>query len=417
MNFLRNYKTVISNFGFLSILNVLDLGLPIVIIPFITQVIGNENFGIYIYVLLWAQNINLLTQYGFQFSAAKRISQNRDDLQYISRLSSNVLAARFLMASILVALALILSPVVFDSPGSLFMFITSLGIVFGDVFIPTWLFQGMERMKYVTIANATTKCLFALFVIIFIRRTEDYVYILALNSVGFLFSALLSMILARKQFGLILVKPQLKDILVELKDGFPLFGSTVGINLYRNLNVIILHFFVSDAAVGVYGLAEKVIKACQALIMPISQALFPHVSLKIKQEGLTKSLQLIRNASLIIVILAIVGCFCLWLFGDILVAIVGDDFYEALPLMYLMYPVILFGSLNFLLGFVGLINMGKQKQFFYSVFLSGTLALLFILISANHLGVDSAAIAMSLSEIVLTILCLYHLFMVKNNAR
>ena len=411
---LNKYKSVISNFGFLSVLNILDMGLPLLVIPFITRVVGKEYFGIYSYVLVLVQNIILLTQYGFQFSATKRISQNRDDLEYVSRLSCTIIATRLTTAIGFSLIVLAFSALLFDSPGSCFMFITALGMILGDVFIPTWLFQGMERMKYVTIVNATTKGLFTLLVISFIREPEDYVYILGLFSIGFLISAAISLVLAHKQFGIRFIMPHWADIYAELRDGLALFGSTVGINLYRNLNVIILHFFVSDAAVGIYALAEKVIKACQSLILPISQALFPHVSLKIKNEGIAASLNLIKKSSLLVIGLAICACIGIWLFGDILVWLTGKDYGPALPVMTLMYPVIIFGCLNYLIGFVGLVNMGGQKQFFYSVFISGTIGILFILLTAMHLGIDAAALGMSLSEISLTVMCVWCLLKFKN---
>ena len=183
----------------------------------------------------------------------------------------------------------------------------------------------------------------------------------------------------------------------------------IGIDLYRNMNVVILNFFVSDAAVGVYALAEKVIKASQSFITPISQALFPHVSLKVKREGVRKSMALLQRAGVILLILTVTVVLLIFLCGDFLVSLVGKDFSEIKPLLNWMYPVLIFGCMNFLLGFVGLVNLGQQKFFFYAVLISGTVSLGLLFWLARYWGIQVAAMTMSLSEILLFITCLSRL--------
>lgn len=401
----RKYTTVAKNFGYLSVLNALNIVLPLVSIPYLTNTIGASRYGIYIYVLVLVQSINVITQYGFQFSATKKISQNRTDKLFLERYTSTVLGARFLIATLSVTLVLALSPWLLDTSDRLLLFVTSLGMVYGDVFIPTWLFQGMERMKYVTIVNAVSKILFTLLIFVAITSPEHYCNILLLNSVGFLVAALLSMILVKVQFRLSLRLPNISDVRHELRDSFALFLSMIGIDLYRNVNVIVLKFFVNDAAVGVYSIAEKVIKATQSFITPVSQALFPHVSLKIKTDGIRSSMHLLRRASLLLVCLTLLASVGLYLCGDLLVSITGKDFSQIKPLMNLMYPVLMFGCLNYLLGFVGLVNLGRQKFFFLAVFLSGTVSLLLLLFFVPRWGVQVAAITMSLSEVLLFAAC------------
>ena len=75
-----------------------------------------------------------------------------------------------------------------------------------------------------------------------------------------------------------------------------------------------------------------------------------------------------------------------------------------------MTLVILFGEINYLIGIVGLINLDRQKQFFRAVVITGLFSVAFIVIFARQYGAFAAAASMSLSEMLLTILCLSGLF-------
>lgn len=405
----KKMNIVFKNFTYLSILNGLNIVLPLLVIPYLTNVIGVAHYGVYAYILVLVQNINVVTQYGFQFSATKKISQNRDDHSFLEQYCSNILCARFLVATLCIALVLALSHWALDTSDRFFMFLTAIGMIYGDVFIPTWLFQGLERMKYMTIVNASSKILFTILIFVVVVRPEDYEYILLLNSLGFLLAAILSMVLVRKQFKIRLPKPRMKEVFSELRESLSLCFSMIGIDLYRNMNVVVLNFFVSDAAMGVYALAERVIKAAQSFITPVSQALFPHMSLKIKQEGVGKSMVLLRRAAIFLFILTIVVALGIFFCGDFLVSLVGKDFSEIKPLMNWMYPVLIFGCMNFLLGFVGLVNLNQQKYFFFAVFISGTISLGLLFWLARYWGIQVAAMTMSLSEVLLFLACLSRL--------
>lgn len=291
------------------------------------------------------------------------------------------------------------------------MFLTAMGMIFGDVFIPTWLFQGLEQMKYVTIVNAIAKLLFTVLVFAIVTRQQDFKYILMLNSFGCVISAFCSMVLVKRMFKLHFFIPKWSVVREELKDGFSIFLSTLGMSVYRNLNIIILNYFVSSSAVGIYALAEKVIKALQSLINPISQALYPHFGYRIKESvNIKKDLHSLFKIGVFLTILLIVASLALYFLTGYIGYVVGYDFMEASGIINIMLPVVVFGCLNYLLGFVGLVNLDKQRFFLGAVVVSGTVAIVILLSTVNIFGIESAAWAMSISEILLFVFCFVKLF-------
>ena len=414
---LKHYRQLIENFFSLSILNALNVALPLVTLPYILHVVGKANYGVYSYVYAVVQYVILFSTYGFNFSATKQISQCRDDKQGVTRIYSAVTACKGLIAVSLSLVLLLLSRWVFKDATGTWMFVYGLGMIVGDVFTPVWLFQGMEKMRYMTIVNASSKILFTVLIFLLVRVSEDYQFLIFLNSCGYLLAGVLSLILVRRQFHLRLCRTTWTDICTQLKEGSAVFGSTFGMNLYRNANIIILRQFVADDMVGLYSAAEKVVKGFQSLISPAAQALFPHLSLRFKGQAVSVQMNLLRKVSVPftgVVLMVTIGVYIFApLISDILC---GKEFAACVPLIRIMTLVILFGEINYLVGIVGLINMDGQRYFFRSVMVTGVFSVVFMLLMTPLYGAVAAAWAMSLSEVLLFILCLLSIFKIRKRA-
>ena len=408
---LKRYKQIIENFFSLSILNALNVLLPLITLPYILHVVGKANYGAYSYVYAVLQYVILFSTYGFNFSATKQISQCRDDKDAVSRIYNAVIACKGIIAVVLSLLLLLFSRIVFKDDLGVLMFLYGLGMVLGDIFTPVWLFQGMEKMKYMTIVNASSKILFTVLIFIVVRTREDFDLLIMLNSFGYLLAGLLSLILVYHQFHIRLHRTTFSDVLSQFKDGSAVFGSTFGMNLYRNANVIILKQFVPDDVVGIYSAAEKVIKGFQSLISPAAQALFPHLSLRFKGQPVKNNMRLLRKISLPFTLVVVVVTIGVYIFAPIISDLLcGKEFTACVPLIRIMTLVILFGEINYLVGIVGLINMDGQVMFFRSVLLTGVFSVIFMLVCTPHWGAVAASWAMSLSEIFLLGLCLFSLY-------
>ena len=414
MNKLIKYRQLIENFFSLSILNALNVLLPLVTLPYMLHTVGKANYGAYSYVYAVLQYVILFSTYGFNFSATKQISQCRDDGEAVSRIYNAVIACKGIIALGLTLLLLLFSRLVFKNDVGVLMFLYGLGMVVGDIFTPVWLFQGMEKMKYMTIVNASSKILFTVLIFLIVRSREEFDLLIMLNSFGYLLAGLLSIILVYRQFHIRFRRVTFRDILFQFKDGSAVFGSTFGMNLYRNANVIILKQFVTDDVVGLYSAAEKVIKGFQSLISPAAQALFPHLSHRFKGQSVENNMRLLRRISVPFTAIVVVVAIGVYIFAPLISDILcGKGFVDCVPLIRIMTLVILFGEINYLVGIVGLINMDGQAMFFRSVLLTGIFSVIFMLVAAPYWGATAAAWAMSFSEILLFSLCVFSLYRIK----
>jgi len=411
-------RRVAGNFVYLSILNFFNILLPLITLPYLMHTVGKANYGIYSYVYMVVQYVIIFATYGFNLSATKQISQCRDDNEKVNQIYNSVIASKLIIGIVVSSVILLLSRFVFRDDQAPMMFIYGLGMVIGDILTPLWLFQGMEKMKYMTLVNASSKILFTILVFIVIRRSDDYNLIILLNSAGYILAGIMSLFLARRQFGMRIGLSSVKDVMYQFKEGFAVFGSTFGMYLYRNANIIILKQFVPNETVGVYSAAEKVIKGVQSLVAPVVQALFPHLSFRFRNRSDKDNIEMLKKISVpfvwVVLFLTVSVFLCAPWISDVLCG--GVEFRECVPIMRILTPVILFGEINYLIGILGLVNMNRQKQFFYSVFITGVFSVMFIVTLAARYGAFAAAASMSLSEFLLMILCLFYLLRIKKES-
>ena len=412
---IKKYKQVIENFFSLSVLNAVNIVLQLITLPYILSIVGKANYGIYSYVFMVVQYIILFSTYGFNFSATKKISLLRDDNAAVTSIYNAVIGCKMLIAIVLVVAVVLCSGWVFEEEIGFVMFLLGIGMIVGDILNPVWLFQGMEKMKFMTLVNSSSKIIFTVLVFFVVRSVDDFYLLILLNSCGYLLAGILSVFLAYKQFNVRLGVPHFGDMIAQFKDGGAMFGSTFGMNLYRNAHVLILKHFASNEAVGLFSAAEKVIHGFQSVIQPAAQALFPHMSLKFKDKNTKERLSLMKKVMMPLVGLSIVAALFVYIFAPWISDILcGKDFRECIPLIRIMSLVIIFGEVNCIAGIVGLVNMDRQNYFFRSVLVTGVCSCLITLALVHCCGEYAGAISLAASEVLLMVMCLYGLF---NNKR
>ena len=179
-------KRVFHNFVYLYLVRIANYILPLLTVPYLVRVLGPGKYGLLAFAQAFIQYFMILTDYGFSASATREISVNSSDPLKVSRIFSSVMAIKtFLM--ILSFSVLSLAILIFGKfrSNSLVYFYT-FGIVLGDLLFPVWFFQGMEKMKYITLRNIVAKIIFTASIFIFIRKPSDYIYVPLINSLGFL---------------------------------------------------------------------------------------------------------------------------------------------------------------------------------------------------------------------------------------
>lgn len=272
-------RRVIGNFLALSVVQFANYLAPLILIPYLTRVLGLSRYGLVELARAVSVYFLLLTDYGFSFSATREVAIHRDNPERLSELFSAVMLLKLLLALLSVA---ILSAVVFlvpklrpDWP----MYYLSFASVVGMCLFPLWLFQGLERMKHIAVLNVGAKVLVIAATIVFVRDPDDYLYVPLLHSAGTLVVGLAGLAIVLRGFRIPFRVPAGGVLKREFLSGWHLFVSRIATSLCTTSGVVILGLFADTVFVAYYAAGEKIVwAAADGLMNPLSQAIFPHIS-------------------------------------------------------------------------------------------------------------------------------------------
>jgi PST family polysaccharide transporter len=155
-------------------------------------------------------------------------------------------------------------------------------------------FQGSERLALLSGITIVMRTISVLLTFLFVARRNDLAIAMAISAGTTLITGVACLILLLRERAIRLVAISRKDLVVALCDGWQLFLSTAAISLYTTTNVVLLGFVAGSVAVGYYSAAEKLIKAAQGLISPISQSVYPRIT-RLMQQSKTEAFGFLRR--------------------------------------------------------------------------------------------------------------------------
>jgi PST family polysaccharide transporter len=393
----KNYKVLISNFFSLVILQGANFLLPLISIPYLIKILGVETFGLLSFATAMNTYFMILSDYGFNLTATREISIHRDSNDKVIEIFSSIMTIKILL--MLLGL-LLLSMLVFSFDRlhkDWEIFFLTFGMVLGQVLFPVWFFQGMEKMKYISILNILAKSIFLIMIFIFVDKKEDYYLVPLFNSLGFIISGLIALYYIKNKFHIIFKFQSFEILKFYIIDGWYIFISRIAVVLYTSSNIFILGLFTNNTLVGYYSIAEKVISAISALGAIINRVLFPYLS-KIwtinKVDYYNKFYRILAG---IIISMFLISIIIYFLAPLIIVLLSGVEIKESIKILQLLSVTIILFPLGglFTQSFVTQkANIFVTKATLYTSIIN--MILVFILIPLY--GINGLAIAVILVQ-------------------
>lgn len=373
---------------------------PLLVWPYLMTVLGAEQFGCISFAIAANQYLMIIVDFGFNFSSTKEIALAKGNQESINRLFSETLVAKLL----LLAGAFVLLLVIVAIPKFRIYAQTSLilfSMVVCSALTSVWLFQGLGKIRIVSIINCVSKIAILPLTFVLVRTSNDTLVAAYILGGVYVVSAILSLLLVRLQRLARLVAITWSGIKAILKDSFPIFVSNAASSIYAMLFVVILGYFALPDEVGKYAAAEKLMRmACYAVWLPVSQAFFP----KICQTAGHNRAETRRTLRRLFVIMTAAMLFIggiLFFFARPLSEWLGRDYVGFEPIAKILSIVPLFVAVGGVAGQLGLLTMGNErdKKHFQNIYLSAAgLSVVLTFALVPHFQAIGAGIALLLTE-------------------
>lgn len=392
----RGDKRVTNNIVMLYILNITQLALPLVTLPYLTRVLSVSGYGIVNYVKSLIIYATLIIEFGYLLSGTREVVNAKSDKQKLGLIMGRITEAKLLLS--LVAFAALLGmiavvPLLHRYP---IFTILSFGTPFLSIFLFDYLFRGLERMEIITYRFLIMKSISTVLTFVLIHGDQQLLLIPLLDVLGSLVAIIWVWHEIRKM-GIHIKFDRLVNVWDSLKISFTYFISNVASTAFGALNTLFVGIYLSAADVAYWGLIMTMIGAVQSLYTPISDGIYPHMIA-------TKSLRLLGRIVLLFTPLLVLGGIIAYFGAHLIMLIIGGSKYliaaqylrKCVPLLVISFYALIF-------GWPALGAIDKVRETTITTLVAAALQVigLFLLIISHHFTLPLLILVRTLTEAVM----------------
>lgn len=356
-NKITNHRLLVTNFSYLAILQIFTLIFPFITYPYLIKTIGLEYNGVIVFGQSMSIYLSLIINFGFNTYGAKQVAIYKDNKEKLNIIISTIYTNKLIIwIIVLLCWILVISNVPFFKQ-HYWVYFWSFFITINELLFPVWLFQGLEKMKYITLVNISVRLLFVILVFFIVNSKSDYYYVSFLYALGAILSGIISswivFVILRFQY----IIPTFTSIRLFFTEAFPLFISYVSIQIYANINKLLVGGFLGMSEVSIYDFSEKIISVLQTPMSIVQQTVFPKISRERNISFVNKTLRYVS-------ILNIVLCASVLLLMPMIMNYMLGKVYESGIIVAIIMSFTLFISgINLFLGGCRLIPWGYSRQY------------------------------------------------------
>ncbi|MBQ2642678.1 MAG: flippase [Eubacterium sp.] len=382
-----------------TILTVSTIVFPLITYPYVSRTLLVEANGRLSFAQSTVNYFALFATLGITTYGIKACAQVRDNKEDISRRVQELVIINIITTAIIfVALIACILLIPKFREEYILLLIYSINMILNVAGL-NWLYSALEKYDYITIRSIVFKIISLILMFIFVHAPEDcYIYALitVFANVG---SNILNIINARKY---ITFKPlgnyNLKQ---HIKPTITLFSTLLAVNVYTNLDNVMLGFIKGDYEVGIYHTAVRIQTILTTLVTSIGAVLMPRLSYYAEKEDKDNFYGVLKKSFKVLLMLSVPITIYFTLFArESVLVIAGSKFLDAtLPMQIMMFTVIT-TALSNIIGMQIFIPVGKEKLFFRAVLVGAVTDLILNMILMPFYGTVGAAIATLVAETV-----------------
>ena len=401
----EDFTIILNNFFSLTLLKALTYILPLITFPYLIRVLGVEKFGLIMFAQATMYYFEIVVDFGLNLSATREVALNAKRTNKLNEIISAVFSIKFtlLVFSFLVLIAVVNLFDRFMNDSMLYYY--SFLKVMALAFFPVWFFQGIEKMKYITLIDIISKSIFTILIFVFVQSESDYLLVPLISGLGYIIGSILALFYLFKRFKRSFIFCSFSFLKKTFHDSSMFFLSRVSVSLYTTSNAFILGLVTSNIMVGYYAVAEKLYMVIRQMYQPVVQVIYPYISK-------SKNIRFFKKLYPIVILLNLVGIYVLWLFTPEIIQLVAKEtFAESVKVFRILLIAACIVVPSILIGYPFLAALGFKNEANYSTIIGSLfhVSVLGILYLLNLIDIYNICYLLIVTELIVLI---YRLFSV-----
>lgn len=392
---MKNKRSFIVNAGYNFIYNGLNIAFPLITAPYVSRVLGAENLGKVNFATIVVNWFILFASFGIPYYGIREIAKVQDDKTKLDKTFSELFCINsfFSAITLLVFLFFVFFVPTFNTEKRLFL-VTGIIIVL-NIFSIDWFFQGIEKYHFITVRSLIIKTISLISVFIFLHNPSDYIIYAFISVISLSFGNFLNFAYSRNFVSITFADLKIKRHLRVLS---VFFLTALVVNVYTNIDQLLLGFLVGSVAVAYTNRSRLVINTIAALSNSLINVAIPRASYYAKNDE--KAYQELINFIPKILFLLTAGM-SIYIFVEantIMVLLGGVEFKPAAIVLRILSVVIIFSQFSTYFQYQILVPNGYEKYGLICSVIASFVSLLANFILIPRFSYTGAATASVISE-------------------
>ena len=393
-------NSVRKNFAYQLIYRILVILTPLITSPIVARALGAEKQGTYAATYAFVNYFTLIALLGVENYGSRSIAADQGDKERIQELFWNIYSVQ-IIASIIALIAYSVS-IIFSNNGRIIIsLIQGLWIV-SALFNINWFFQGIEEFRLTVIRSIIVKIIAVLAVVLFIRKPSDlplYTFIMAGDAA---LSSLLVWPFVWKYIGF--TKPKAQLIKCHVKPMFVLFIPVLAITLFHIMDKTMLDIFSTEANIGYYTNADKLINIPYGIFTALGAVMLPRVTNAYSKGEMGTVKKLLKSSTEVSLFLTgAVGLGIASVAKEFIPFFLGPGYEACITLVYWFVPVMFVKAISVMIRTQYMIPAHEDKLYTEALVVGACVNLVANYLLIRKLGALGAVIGTLISEMAVLV--------------
>ncbi len=353
-------KSLTKNSIYYLIYNTLNVVFPLITGIYVAHILLPRFIG----EVGYAQNIStyfvILAFLGIPTYGMREIAKCRDDKEKVKKLHAELLTINALSTSLFLISYLILIFLVSSFRANIILYlITGFSIVL-NYLNNSWLFQGLEEFKYISIRNIIFKVILFALLVLFVKKENDYIAYALVSTFGSAGAYLLNILYAKKKIGFNFKNLELKK---HLKPILYLVVVNLAVEIYTLVDTTMIGIFCDKNHVAFYGYGSKIYKVLLQIINTFTVVIVPRLSFYFKNNKTTDFNCVLTKTFKILILLAVPTIIGIQFVSNFLVVkVYGEEYISSALVIRILCFNLLISPVGYLLGSRMMLISGNENK-------------------------------------------------------